>query len=745
MAFTAANWGRGVLLTGLTPLSTLSGYVALVDLSNVPVESIDAGSNSALNGGGDLRFSTDIDGLNQLPLEVVSFVTNASAPSRSCQLWIRFPTYASGTREVYMYYNKIGETQPAVGAAFGRNAVWVDTRARYNLASLLDSAGTYDLTTVGSPTAGVLDPFGGNSAYEFSGSGQYLQNNSWLRVPDDNIISFWYRSDDLSSTTVALSQGLLAGTRWDSLLLRNGTSYEVNRGMTGTNGGTPKSVWTMVHIRLLSGANELYENGVLIGTNTQSLNAGLTPDMLLAGLARSGSKLELDGALSGVTWSKVLPANVPDFVSSEYSNQSSLFWTTGTPFTPSGGGITVTALLNSNYMVEYSMKKNVASQSIGAQMITISDGSNFTGTVAVEVTIDNGTKTAGAGSVTHEGEGYHSYAPTQAETNGDHIAVSFSGTGALSQTIQVYTTFPQTVDNAVGIADIPNNSEFNARTILSASYSTAANLAIVDGNVDSILVDTNDLQTSQGDWLTATGFATTAEIADVPTVAEFNARTILSANYFVVGDYTAPDNASITSILADTNELQLNQGDWLTATGFSTFNPAVDVVANVALVDLTTANTDMRGTDSANVVVPPSVAQFNARTLLSANYFDPVTDIVANVTLVATTTLNTDMRGTDSANTTTPDNAGITANGVAIAALNDISVSDILTTQMIESYAADGVAPTLAQSLFLTMQNLQDFSFSGTTQTVKKIDGATTAATYTLDDAVTPTSKTRAS
>ena len=64
---------------------------------------------------------------------------------------------------------------------------------------------------------------------------------------------------------------------------------------------------------------------------------------------------------------------------------------------------------------------------------------------------------------------------------------------------------------------------------------------------------------------------------------------------------------------------------------------------------------------------------------------------------------------------------------------------------MTESYAGDGTAPTLAQSLFLTMQNLQDFSYTGTTQTVKKLDGSTTAATYTLNDAVTPTSKTRVS
>lgn len=66
-------------------------------------------------------------------------------------------------------------------------------------------------------------------------------------------------------------------------------------------------------------------------------------------------------------------------------------------------------------------------------------------------------------------------------------------------------------------------------------------------------------------------------------------------------------------------------------------------------VDGVISNDDMRGTDGANTVVPPSVSQFNARTLVAADYFDPAADTVANVTLVATTTTNSDMVGTDNA------------------------------------------------------------------------------------------------
>ena len=104
------------------------------------------------------------------------------------------------------------------------------------------------------------------------------------------------------------------------------------------------------------------------------------------------------------------------------------------------------------------------------------------------------------------------------------------------------------------------------------------------------------------------------------------------------------------------------------------FDSATDAVANVTLVATTTTNTDMRGTDSANTVVPPSVAQFDARTILAADYFAPATDAVANVTLVATTTTNTDMRGTDGANTVVPSNASI---ALILADTNELQVDNV--------------------------------------------------------------------
>ena len=89
-------------------------------------------------------------------------------------------------------------------------------------------------------------------------------------------------------------------------------------------------------------------------------------------------------------------------------------------------------------------------------------------------------------------------------------------------------------------------------------------------------------------------------------------------------------------------------------------------------------------------------------------------------------------QGNYAPNTVVPDAAGTAP-----------TVAEILTTQMTESYAADGVAPTLAQAIFAIQQQAGDFSISGTTITVKKLDGSTTAMVFTLDDDTNPTSRTR--
>lgn len=169
------------------------------------------------------------------------------------------------------------------------------------------------------------------------------------------------------------------------------------------------------------------------------------------------------------------------------------------------------------------MKKNVASQNISAQMTTVSDGSDFTGTVTVTVTKDNGTQTASAGTVTNKGGGETNYAPTQAETNADFISFNFAGTGAITTGLKIYTTFPQTGDNFTRLG-------------APAGASVSADIAVIEGQTDDIGVAGAGL-TDLGGMSTAMQAEVNAEVDtaltdyDGPTNAEMEARTILAANY----------------------------------------------------------------------------------------------------------------------------------------------------------------------------------------------------------------------
>jgi len=138
------------------------------------------------------------------------------------------------------------------------------------------------------------------------------------------------------------------------------------------------------------------------------------------------------------------------------------------------------------------MKKNVAGQTVAAQLIASADGSNVTtGTTTVYVLGDGGTQGAGSGTVTHEGNGLWSYVPTQAETNYDHVAFTFTNSSAITTTVQVYPSFPQTVDNATNITAIKTKTDF----LPSATAGAAGGVFIAGTNAPVTITGSGDALT----------------------------------------------------------------------------------------------------------------------------------------------------------------------------------------------------------------------------------------------------------
>lgn len=143
------------------------------------------------------------------------------------------------------------------------------------------------------------------------------------------------------------------------------------------------------------------------------------------------------------------------------------------------------------------------------------------------------------------------------------------------------------------------------------------------------------------------------------------------------------------------------------------------ICTEARLAELDAANLP---TDIADI---PTVAEFNARTIVSADY------LIASDTLATVTNL-----------TNAPTNGDLTA---TMKASVNTEAKDVLTVDTIaDSYATDGSLPTIAQAILAIQQMMQEKSITGTTMTVKKPDGSTTAMTFTLDSATTPTEITRA-
>ena len=176
------------------------------------------------------------------------------------------------------------------------------------------------------------------------------------------------------------------------------------------------------------------------------------------------------------------------------------------------------------------------------------------------------------------------------------------------------------VDAALADYDGPTKAELDSAV---AGLATSSALATVDGVVDAILDDT--------------GTTIPALIADVPTVAEFEARTIPAADYFVVSDYTAPANGDIAAIKAKTDNLPSDPADQSAVEGAITAaTSGLATTANItALNNLSAAQVNAEvDTALADVGLTPTVtgridAAISSR-LATAGYAAPAnSDITA--------------------------------------------------------------------------------------------------------------------
>jgi hypothetical protein len=160
---------------------------------------------------------------------------------------------------------------------------------------------------------------------------------------------------------------------------------------------------------------------------------------------------------------------------------------------------------------------------IGA-VVQISDGTVQTSGVTVRIKPVGVAESDGAGTVAYSTDGVVYYTPTQAETNYTSFILIAKKTSCIPVAITVVTSASATAGQ-VRLEGVTHTSAV-IPTVTTVTNKTGYELS--------------------GTGVTAvqSGLATQTSVDDIPTVSEFNARTLPNADYFVVGDYTAPPTAN---------------------------------------------------------------------------------------------------------------------------------------------------------------------------------------------------------
>lgn len=261
-----------------------------------------------------------------------------------------------------------------------------------------------------------------------------------------------------------------------------------------------------------------------------------------------------------------------------------------------------------------------------------------------------------------------------------------------------------------------------------------------------------------GKWYSVIASATVNSIAGKGRVAHFQCVPAESSagvpkvdvSHWTGTGVASPDTAGYPKVTlksgTGTGEVSLSSGTVtltdgsLSAAKFAAGAITSTVIATGA-VDADALASDAVTEIAAGITIP-TAAQIRAEidsnsTRLAAIEGDTGTDLPSTLSTIAGY-LDTEIAAIKAKTDNLPSDPA-DASDVAAA------ITAAWTTALTESYATDGSAATPAQLLYMILCSVSEFSISGTTITGKKLDGSTTAMTWTIDSATDPTSRTRAS
>lgn len=355
---------------------------------------------------------------------------------------------------------------------------------------------------------------------------------------------------------------------------------------------------------------------------------------------------------------------------------------------------------------------------------------------------------AAAQTLTHEEAGWYEVTldATDTDTIG-HLLVAVHESGALPVWMEFHVLAANVYDSLFGAAtdklDV-NVEEWNTTAVPAEHTAGYPIVTVKDGT------GTGEINTNAG---------AIALVDLVTTLTTYTGNTVQTGDAFArigaagAGLTAVPWNASwdaeVQSEVQDA--IEVNHLDHL----FAVADPG-GVVANSSFWAALTSKSATPAYSSYNNTTDSLEAQADATTVIDDFLDTEVAAILAAVdTEVGAIKTVTDQITFGTANRVNAQVYGmeagvVTAAVVATGAIDaDALAADVVNdiwmgTALTEAYAADGAAATPAQLLYQIWSRLVEVAISGTTMTTKKLDGTTSAMTFTLNDGTNPTTVTRA-
>jgi len=327
----AAGFKKATVTSG-DVAATLTNYPTYVDLSRLGI--------TTLAEAESVRVYADSGKTTEWAREIVSVT----------EMHVKVPSLTS-TVEIFVDWDGV-RADYAVGATYGRNAVWADYFGVYHLEEgsgtvLTDSTGNTNGTLTGTTNWSTSSPKLGSNFLDFNLSSQYATLGVLGTYPDITITA-WIKFG--ADTGVKRHWGLLEGgrrlflTSWfSSGIAIRGAEIRSGSNTLPTITGTPDTNWHYItQISERGVTHRLYDNGVPAGSVVAVPDIDQTfptiPFPIGVQTNNGSPNLLTDASINRFRLKKAVDSE--DWTTTEYNNQNaeSTFWGTWTDAGGGGGG-----------------------------------------------------------------------------------------------------------------------------------------------------------------------------------------------------------------------------------------------------------------------------------------------------------------------------------------------------------------------------------------------------------------------